>query len=247
MHQRIYEQGIFPTNRQLLLRRLIEVKNFVRILETHSPLSGIIAEKTYYKEKQGKKIEFDGFWSSSLTDSTLRGKPDIEVLDINERLKNINNIFDVTTKPMIMDIDTGGKNEHFQINIKTLDRNGISAVIMEDKKGLKKNSLFGLSVKQEQENPDIFKKKIELGKKNSSENLMIIARIESLIFNKPVNDALKRAEKYLEGGADGIMIHSKDKNPDKIFKFIKIFRKKFTDVNLVVVPSSFNHVKEKVL
>ena len=146
---------------------------------------------------------------------------------------------------MIMDIDTGGKNEHFQINIKTLDRNGISAVIMEDKKGLKKNSLFGISVKQEQENPDIFKKKIELGKKNSSENLMIIARIESLIFNKPVNDALKRAEKYLEGGADGIMIHSKDKNPDKIFKFIKIFRKKFTDVNLVVVPSSFNHVKEK--
>lgn len=245
MQQRIYEQGIFPTNRQLLLRRLIEVKNFVRILETHSPLSGIIAEKTYYKEKQGKKIEFDGFWSSSLTDSTLRGKPDIEVLDINERLKNINNIFDVTTKPMIMDIDTGGKNEHFQINIKTLDRNGISAVIMEDKKGLKKNSLFGISVKQEQENPDIFKKKIELGKKNSSENLMIIARIESLIFNKPVNDALKRAEKYLEGGADGIMIHSKDKNPDKIFKFIKIFRKKFTDVNLVVVPSSFNHVKEK--
>jgi phosphoenolpyruvate mutase len=245
MQQRIYEQGISPYSRQQLLKRLIDTKGFVRILETHSPLSAIIVEKTFYKNKSGKKIEFDGFWSSSLTDSTLRGKPDIEVLDINERLKNINSIFDVTTKPMIVDIDTGGKNEHFQINIKTIDRNGISAVIMEDKKGLKKNSLFGLSVKQQQENPLLFKKKIELGKKHSSDNLMIIARIESLIFDKPIKDALDRADKYLQGGADGIMIHSKDRDPKKIFQFIKMFRKKFLTTPLVVVPSSFNQVKEK--
>ena len=189
----------------------------MRILEAHSPLSAIIAEKTFYKNKNGKKIEFVGFWSSSLTDSTLRGKPDIEVLDINERLKNISNIFDVTTKPMIVDVDTGGKNEHFEINVKTIDRNGISAIIIEDKKGLKKNSLFGMSVKQEQENPLVFKKKIELGKKNSSNNLMIIARIESLIFDKPIKDALNRADMYLQAGADGIMIHSKDKDPKKYF------------------------------
>ena len=244
MQQRLYEQGINPLNRQQLLKRLIDTKGFVRILEAHSPLSAIIVEKTFYKNKYGKKIEFDGFWSSSLTDSSLRGKPDIEVLDINERLKNISNIFDVTTKPMIVDVDTGGKNEHFEINVKTIDRNGISAIIMEDKKGLKKNSLFGMSVKQEQENPLVFKKKIELGKKNSSNNLMIIARIESLIFNKPIKDALNRADMYLQGGADGIMIHSKDKNPKNIFKFIKMFRKKHLTTPLVVVPSSYNHVKE---
>ena len=165
IHERFYEQGLMPVNRQLLLKRLLDVKKFVRIIETHSPLSALIAEKVFLKSKLGEKIEFDGFWSSSLTDSTLRGKPDIEVLDLNERISNINSIFDVTTKPMIFDIDTGGKNEHFQINIKSIDRNGISAVIMEDKKGLKKNSLFGLSVKQEQEDPKIFAKKIELGKK----------------------------------------------------------------------------------
>jgi len=246
MQERIFEQGLIPVSRQMLLKRLIDVKGFVRIIETHSPLSAIIAEKIFLKTNSGEKLEFDGFWSSSLTDSTLRGKPDIEVLDLNERISNINSIFDVTTKPMIFDIDTGGKNEHFEINIKSIDRNGISAVIMEDKKGLKKNSLFGLSVKQEQEDPKIFAKKIELGKKNSSNNLMIIARVESLILKKPVSDAMKRAEKYLEAGADGIMIHSKDKSPEKIFKFAKIFKKEFPNTSLVVVPSSFNQVKENV-
>ena len=245
IHERVYEQGLMPVNRQLLLKRLLDVKKFVRIIETHSPLSALIAEKVFLKSKLGEKIEFDGFWSSSLTDSTLRGKPDIEVLDLNERISNINSIFDVTTKPMIFDIDTGGKNEHFQINIKSIDRNGISAVIMEDKKGLKKNSLFGLSVKQEQEDPKIFAKKIELGKKNCSNNLMIIARVESLILDKPVSDAMKRSEKYLQAGADGIMIHSKDKNPANIFKFAKLFKKNFPNTNLTVVPSSFNQVKEE--
>jgi len=247
MQNRIYEEGLIPANRQTLLKRLIETKDICRILETHSPLSAIIAEKVFYKTNSKKKIEFDGFWSSSLTDSTLRGKPDIEVLDLNQRLSNINDIFDVTTKPLIIDIDTGGKVEHFEINIKTIDRMGISAVIMEDKKGLKKNSLFGTDVLQYQEDVKEFSNKIKVGKRSSSSNLMIIARIESLIMNKPLSDALKRAKSYIDSGADGIMIHSKDKNPKKIFEFANNFRKFDSKTPLIVVPSSFNIVKEKQL
>ena len=244
IQDRIYQEGIVPSNRQSLLKRLIKVKKLSRFLEAHSPLSSIIAEKTFYINSIGKKIEFDGFWSSSLTDSTLKGKPDIEVLDINQRLANINDIFDVTTKPLIMDIDTGGKIEHLEINLKTIDRLGISAVIMEDKKGLKKNSLFGNKVKQEQENIKEFSKKISACKKISSNNLMIIARIESFILGKTFSDAFKRAEKYVEAGADGIMIHSKDKSPKKILKFAEKFKKKFSEIPLIAVPSSYNSIKE---
>lgn len=247
LKERMYMESTIPSNRQAILKRLLEAKSICRFLEAHSPLSAIIAEQVSYKNKNGKKIEFDGFWSSSLTDSTLKGKPDIEVLDINQRLTNINDIFDVTTKPLIIDIDTGGKIEHLEINLKTIERSGASAVIMEDKKGLKKNSLFGNTVKQEQESINEFSKKISSGKKATSNKLMIIARIESLILGKPLNDAILRAKKYVEAGADGIMIHSKDKNPKKILKFAEIFRKKFTDVPLVAVPSSYNSVKDKQL
>ena len=247
LKERMYMESTIPSNRQAILKRLLEAKSICRFLEAHSPLSAIIAEQVFYKNKNGKKIEFDGFWSSSLTDSTLKGKPDIEVLDINQRLTNINDIFDVTTKPLIIDIDTGGKIEHLEINLKTIERSGASAVIMEDKKGLKKNSLFGNTVKQEQESINEFSKKISAGKKAISNKLMIIARIESLILGKPLNDAILRAKKYVEAGADGIMIHSKDKNPKKILKFAEIFRKKFTDVPLVAVPSSYNSVKDKHL
>ena len=244
LKERMYIDSTIPSNRQAILKRLIDSKKLCRFLEAHSPLSAIIAEKVFYKNKKGKKIEFDGFWSSSLTDSTLKGKPDIEVLDINQRLSNINDIFDVTTKPLIIDIDTGGKIEHLEINLKTIERSGASAVIMEDKKGLKKNSLFGNTVKQEQENAKEFSKKIYAGKKATTNKLMIIARIESLILGKPLNDAIKRAENYVDAGADGIMIHSKDKNPKEIFKFAEKFRKKFKDVPLVAVPSSYNSVKD---
>ena len=247
LKERMYLESTVPSNRQEILRRLLEAKKISRFLEAHSPLSAIIAEQVYYKNKQGKIIEFDGFWSSSLTDSTLKGKPDIEVLDINQRLTNINDIFDVTSKPLIIDIDTGGKIEHLEINLKTIERSGASAVIMEDKKGLKKNSLFGNTVKQEQESIKEFSKKISAGKKVTTNKLMIIARIESLILGKPLNDALLRAEKYVEAGADGIMIHSKEKNPKEIFKFAEKFRKKFKDVPLVAVPSSYNSVKDKQL
>ena len=247
LKERMYSEASIPSNRQTILRRSLDSKQICRFLEAHSPLSAIIAEQIFYKNKSGKKIEFDGFWSSSLTDSTLKGKPDIEILDLNQRLSNINDIFDVTTKPLIIDIDTGGKIEHLEINLKTIERSGVSAVIMEDKKGLKKNSLFGNKVKQEQESIKEFCKKISAGKKTTTNKIMIIARIESLILGKPINDALLRAEKYVNAGADGIMIHSKDKDPKQIFDFAKKFRKKYDKIPLVAVPSSYNSVKEKQL
>ncbi len=247
LKERMHFETTVASNRQSMLRRLLKAKNLCRFLEAHSPLSAIIAEQVFYKNKQGRKIEFDGFWSSSLTDSTLKGKPDIEVLDINQRLTTINDIFDVTTKPLIIDIDTGGKVEHLEINLKTIERSGASAIIMEDKKGLKKNSLFGNTVKQEQENVKDFTKKLLASKKVTTNKLMIIARVESLILGKPLNDALLRAEKYVDSGADGIMIHSKNKNPKEVFKFAEKFRKKFENIPLVSVPSSYNSVKDKQL
>ncbi len=247
LKERMYADTLIPSNRQATLKRLLQAKGITRFLEAHSPLSAIIAEQVFHRNKSGKKIEFDGFWSSSLTDSTLKGKPDIEVLELNQRLTNINDIFDVTTKPLIIDIDTGGKIEHLEINLKTIERSGASAVIMEDKKGLKKNSLFGNKVKQEQENVKEFSKKISSGKKATTGKLMIIARIESLILGKPVKDAITRAKKYVEAGADGIMIHSKDKDPKEVFKFAEKFKREFNEIPLVAVPSSYNSVKENHL
>ena len=247
LQKAFFEQSQTSSRSGKYLERLIKSKKITRFLETHSPLSALIAENIFYKNKNGEKAEFDGFWSSSLTDSTLKGKPDIEVLDLNQRLLNINEIFDVTTKPLIMDIDTGGKLEHFSINCKIIERNSVSAVIMEDKTGLKKNSLFGTEVKQKQESIKKFAEKIAIGKKLTKGNLMIISRIESLILGKPVSDALKRAENYLTSGSDGIMIHSKSNKPKEIFEFSRKFKKLFPNVPLVSVPSSYNQVREKQL
>ena len=248
IYDKIKFLNIDPQSRSNRLRKIIDTKNFCRIIETHSPLSALIAENTIYREKHGELSEFDGFWSSSLTDSTLKGKPDIEVLELNQRINNINEILDVTTKPLIMDADTGGKPEHFQINIKSIERMGVSAVIIEDKKGLKKNSLLGNKIKQEQENIKIFSNKIKIGKKScSSDKFMLIARIESFILNKGCNDALKRANSYVNAGADGIMIHSKDKSPNEIIRFADKFKNKFPNIPLVAVPTSYNKTKEKIL
>ena len=239
------EVGTTPDMRRSSLKRLIAAKDIVRIIESHSPLSALIGEKVNV-HVENKFREFDGFWSSSLTDSTQMGKPDIEALDISKRLENINNIFDVTTKPLIMDADTGGKVEHFNLNIRSIERLGISAVIIEDKKGLKKNSLLGNDVEQIQENIDLFSEKIFSAKKNVvSEDFMIIARVESLILDKGVNDALKRSFAYVESGADGIMIHSRKKSPYEVFNFSLEFRKVFPYIPLVVVPTSFNKVTEE--
>ena len=231
-----------------MLRRILDTKNFCRIIEAHSPLSALIAENVNYREKNGELCEFDGFWSSSLTDSTLKGKPDIEVLELNQRINNISEILDVTSKPIIMDADTGGKPEHFKINIKSIERIGISGVIIEDKKGLKKNSLLGTKIKQEQEEVKIFCNKIKIGKNSCSSNqLMLIARIESFILKKGLKDAIYRANSYIDSGADGIMIHSKNKSPSEIIEFAKSFKKKHPNVPLVVVPTSYNKIKEKDL
>jgi len=239
--------GTTPENRLKKLKRSLDVKPLLRFIETHSPISAIIAENINLRTKNELK-SFDGFWSSSLTDATKMGKPDIEALDISERLSNINHIFEVTTRPLIMDVDTGGKMEHLKLNVKSMERLGISAIIMEDKTGLKKNSLFGKHIKQTQEEIKIFCEKIRAANINKiNKEFMIIARIESLILGKGMKDAMNRAIKYIESGADGIMIHSIKNKPKEIFEFSKKFRSNFKSMPLICVPTTYNSVKEKDL
>jgi len=241
------EIGTTPETRLRTLRRTLSSKKLSRFIETHSPISAIIIEKLNLRAKNELKF-FDGFWSSSLTDSANLGKPDNEVLNVTDRLHNINQIFEVTTKPLIMDIDTGGRLEHLKFNIKSMERLGISAVIMEDKKGLKKNSLLGNSVPQTQESEKAFCKKIKGIKLNQvNKEFMVISRIESLILGKGMRDAIKRASAYVDSGTDGVMIHSKNKNPNEIFEFAKKFRKNFKEIPLICVPTSYNNVKEEDL
>ena len=233
--------------RRGMLKRLLQTKNFLRFIEAHSPLSALISENALVK-KNGRHIFFDGFWSSSLTDSTSMGKPDNEYVDNSLRLTGINHIFDVTSKPLIFDGDTGGKKEHFDMKIKTIERSGISAIIIEDKTGLKKNSLLQDTKNQQQENIKSFAEKISIGKKAQlSSDFMIIARIESFILGKKIDDAMKRAHAYIKAGADGIMIHSKSKNPREVFNFAKKFRKIYKNIPLIGVPSTYNQVTEKEL
>ena len=239
--------GISPVERTLTLKRLLKSKKLSRVIEAHSPISALIGEHET-EIVDGKVREFDAFWSSSLTDSTEMGKPDIEALDITSRLHNINNIFEVTNKPLIIDFDTGGKPEHFAFAVKSMERLGISAVIIEDKTGLKKNSLFGNDVAQTQDSIDNFCYKISAGINGRiSNNFLIIARIESLILEKGMDDAIERANAYVKAGADAIMIHSRQKKPDEVFKFAELFKSDFPDVPLVCVPTSYNHVYEKEL
>ena len=240
--------GTTPNVRLSKLRRLIKAKPLVRILESHSGLTGLIIEKTSHLNEKGINEEFDGMWSSSLTDSTSKGKPDIEQVDLTTRLQGINDMLESTTKPMIYDGDTGGKPEHFQFTVRTLERLGISAIIIEDKTGLKKNSLFGTAVPQTRDTIEDFTHKIRMGKSAQiTDDFMIIARIESFILGDTLEDALERADAYVEAGADGVMIHSKDKSGDDIKSFCLNFREKNTATPIVVVPSSYNHIKEEEL
>jgi phosphoenolpyruvate phosphomutase len=235
--------GITSTQRLGRLRNLIASEKVVKILEVHNALSGLIAQNAVATLDSGEVMSFDGMWSSSLTDSTSKGKPDIEAVDITARLNTINEIFEVTTKPLIFDADTGGKIEHFEFSVRSLERVGVSAVIIEDKTGLKKNSLFGNEVAQTQDTIENFCAKIKAGKKAQvTKEFMIIARVESLILEAGMQDALKRAFAYVEAGADGIMIHSREKSPNEIFEFVKKFREKDKVTPLVVVPTSFNSV-----
>ena len=239
--------GTTPQIRIKRLRRLLDSKPLVRILEAHSGLTGLIVEHTKVSDGRITK-EFDGVWISSLTDSTMKGKPDIELVDFTSRLDTINQIIEVTTKPIILDGDTGGPVEHFVFMVKTLERLGVSAVIIEDKVGLKKNSLFGTDVEQKQAEIEEFSDKISRGKKAQlTDDFMIIARIESLILKSGLDDAIKRAGAFIEAGADGIMIHSKEKDGNEIFEFCKRYKKFEIGVPLIVVPTAYNHVYEKEL
>ena len=241
------EKKAMPEYRRKRLRLLLRLCPIVKTLEVHSGLTGLIAEKTLVANN-GEIDQFDAMWLSSLCDSTAKGKPDIELVDMSSRLRTVDDILEVTTKPIILDGDTGGLIEHFVYNVRTLERMGVSAVIIEDKTGLKKNSLFGTDVEQTQDNTERFCEKIRAGKRaQRTEDFMIIARIESLILEKGIEDALERAEAYVNAGADGIMIHSRRKEPDEVFEFCDRFRMLDKKTPLVAVPTSYNSVTEEEL
>ncbi len=234
-----------PDIRRGRLKWLIEKKSMITCMEAHTGLTGLIAEKTVIME-EGTIRQFDGMWVSSLCDSTIKGKPDTELVDFSSRMNTINDIMEVTTKPIILDGDTGGLTEHFVYTVRSLERVGVSAIIIEDKTGLKKNSLFGTEVPQQQDTIENFCYKIAEGKRaQKTKDFMIIARIESLILEKGIDDALTRARAYVAAGADGIMIHSRRKEPDEVFTFVQQFREENQRAVLVVVPTSYNAVYEE--
>ena len=241
------EKLAMPEYRRKRLRQLITMTPIVKAMEAHSGLTGLIVEKTVV-EHEGKLDQFDAMWISSLCDSTAKGKPDIELVDMTSRFRTIEDITEVTTKPIIFDGDTGGLTEHFVYTVRSLERMGVSAVIIEDKKGLKKNSLFGTEVKQTQATIEEFSAKIAAGKRAQlTDDFMIIARIESLILEQGMEDALERAAAFVKAGADGIMIHSRKKDPAEIVEFCDKFRATDKTTPIVVVPSSFNTITEEEL
>lgn len=247
LKEEIDSLGVTPQARLSSLRRLISAKPVVRILESHNGLTGLIAEHTSV-EINGQHREFDGMWASSLTDSTSKGKPDIEAVDLTTRLHDLNDTLEVTTKPVIYDGDTGGKLEHFVFTVRTLERLGISAVIIEDKVGLKQNSLFGTDAIQTQDTIEGFCNKIKAGKDAQiTRDFMIISRCESLIAGKPVDDALERCHAYVAAGADGVMIHSKNKSGEDIKEFCQRFREKDPHTPIVAVPTTYNQFTEEEL
>ena len=245
--RKILETNTSPQNRISRLKRLFTTKDIVRILESHNSLTGLIIENLNVIKKN-KKIEFDGMWSSSLTDSATKGKPDNSSVDFSSRISSLNDMMDVTAKPLVFDADNGGQLEHLPFLIRSLERCGTSAIIMEDKVGLKKNSLFKNQTGTKQDKPQLFAKKIKkICDSRQSNDFMVIARIESFIVGKGLKDALKRAEIYSKAGADAILIHSKEKTPTEIFSFAKEFKKSKNFIPLVSVPSTYSKVYEKDL
>ena len=232
-----------PEVRRNKLKQMIENKEYIRVMEASNGLTGLIVENTKVNGK-----EYDAMWVSSLCDSTLKGKPDNEVVDFTSRLDTINEIMEVTTKPIIFDGDTGGKVEHFVQYIKTLERIGVSAIIIEDKKGLKQNSILGNKAEQILEDKEIFAEKIRKGKQALLTNdFLIFARIESFIADKDINDAMSRAETYVNAGADGIMIHSYKSDGNEIIEFLKQFKEKYPEIVTIVVPTTYSKFKERDL
>ena len=244
LNQAVRAQGTTADRRRGHLKRLLKARDLIRVLETHSGISSLIAEHAE-ADFDGQKRSFDAVWSSSLTDSTNKGKPDIEAVDTSDRAQTISSIFEVTTKPMIYDGDTGGKPEHFAFTVRTLERLGVSAVIIEDKTGLKKNSLFGNDVAQTQDSIEDFCAKIQVGKgAQVTDDFMIFARCESLILDKGMDDAVQRCQAYLQAGADGIMIHSRKEDGAEIRDFCQRYQEFGLGRPLVVVPSSFDRITE---
>ena len=236
-----FDKTITTEDRRKSLKKALNIKDTLTFLDIHNALSAIIVENAIY-EKNNLKLQFDGMWASSLTDSTAKGKPDIEAVDTSSRLATLNEVMEVTTKPIIYDGDTGGKPEHFTYTVQNLERLGVSAVVIEDKKGLKKNSLFGTDVKQEQDSIENFCEKIKVGiNSKQTDEFMVIARIESLILGKGIEDALLRGRSYADSGANGVLIHSKDDSEELVFQFVENFKKDF-DVPVIVVPTTYNHV-----
>lgn len=247
LNRSMREIGVTPAVRMERLRRLLGVRPLIRLMEAHNGLTGLIVEQTRVETLDGVR-EFDGMWLSSLTDSTAKGKPDIEAVDVTARMQTVSDIVEVTTKPIVFDGDTGGKPEHFVFTVKTLERLGVSAVVIEDKRGLKKNSLFGTDAEQTQETIEAFCHRISVGKKAQvTKDFMIVARIESLILGVGMEDAVERASAYIDAGADGIMIHSCAPEPDEILEFAERYRAFPERVPLVVVPSTYNSVTEDEL
>jgi len=238
-----------PNERLVKLHKLLQLKPYIRAIDTSNGLTGIIAENVRFMDKDTLTVkEFDAMWISSLCDSAFKGKPDIELVDLTSRINSINEIMEVTSKPIILDGDTGGKIEHLPLHVKTLERIGVSAVIIEDKTGLKQNSLFGTDVKQVLDEPADFAAKIATGKRaQQTREFMIISRLESLIAGKSVDDAMMRAKTYVKSGADAVMIHSKEKSGDDVFAFMDRFRAYSADIPLVVVPTTYNQFTEDQL
>lgn len=240
LNQAIKRFGTTPGQRLGTLRRLIEAKPIVRLMEAHNGLTGLIVENAR-EQRDGRLLEFDGMWLSSLTDSTAKGKPDIEAVDVTSRMQTLTDIVEVTTKPVLYDADTGGRPEHFAFTVRTLERFGVSGAVIEDKVGLKKNSLFGNDVPQTQATIEEFCEKIQVGNRAKiTSEFMVVARIESLILEQGLEDALRRAHAYVEAGADGVMIHSRQKTVDEVAAFCREYARFENRVPLVVVPSSYN-------
>ena len=246
LRDEVNKGGIMPADRESKLRRLIELKPIVRVMEAHNGLSGRIVDSTRF-EIGGEVREFDAIWESSLTDSASKGKPDTELVDLTSRLQTIEQILEVTTKPLIVDGDTGGHIDHFTFTVKTLERLGVSAIIIEDKVFPKRNSLL-VDATHVQESPEAFCKKIKAGKSAQvTDEFMIVARIESLILGLSIDDALSRAELYINAGADGILIHSKMKSPVEVLEFCRQYREKSLHTPLFVVPTTYNSILETEL
>ena len=245
LEKRVRSELSTPDIRRGRLKKALAMKGLIAAMETHSGLTGLIVENTIVEEDGGAR-QFDAMWISSLCDSTAKGKPDIELVDMTSRFRTIDDICEVTTKPIIFDGDTGGQIEHFVYTVRSLERMGVSMVIIEDKTGLKKNSLFGTEVRQTQDSIEHFSEKIKAGKKaQRTKDFMICARIESLILEQGMEDALARAFAFTAAGADAIMIHSRKKEPAEIFEFVEKYRAKNQTTPIVVVPTSFNTVTEE--